>query len=246
MSIQAARYAPHFWTTYVRRWISKWRLLLKGTQNYEYALALSYNAFDRDLRSRIGVMQMAISATVNGQRGTPEYWQGCWSVRDGDCVGRPDQVQLVPVLHNLVKARLLPRNFAVVGVAFDDFRSRDQFRDQVTGFLHSDHRDEAWEWFTAWFQTYQRGEFANPANLRSNLATARRRRSGARHQANLSVLPGHGARVFCHHRSAIGHGGLANQKDGCWRRVVIEKPFGHDLDSAKALAAVKAVLVQYD
>src|SRR5690606_23115218 len=29
--------------------------------------------------------------------------------------------------------------------------------------------------------------------------------------------------------------GLAQQRDGQWRRVVIEKPFGHDLQSARAL-----------
>ena len=33
----------------------------------------------------------------------------------------------------------------------------------------------------------------------------------------------------------IGKAGLAEEKDGNWRRVIIEKPFGHDLDSAKSL-----------
>jgi glucose-6-phosphate 1-dehydrogenase len=41
----------------------------------------------------------------------------------------------------------------------------------------------------------------------------------------------------------LGTSGLAKQEDGRWRRVVIEKPFGHDLDSAKALNRdIKAVL----
>jgi glucose-6-phosphate 1-dehydrogenase len=35
----------------------------------------------------------------------------------------------------------------------------------------------------------------------------------------------------------LGAGGLLAEKDGEWRRVIIEKPFGHDLDSAKALNA---------
>ena len=77
--------------------------------------------------------------------------------------------KLVPALFNLVKAKLLPRNFAVVGVAFDAL-SRDQFRDQVTGFLHPEDRGtEAWEWFTQRLY-YQRGEFADPATY-STLAT---------------------------------------------------------------------------
>jgi glucose-6-phosphate 1-dehydrogenase len=43
----------------------------------------------------------------------------------------------------------------------------------------------------------------------------------------------------------LGKAGLANQENGHWRRVVIEKPFGHDLNSAKALNRdVKAVLAE--
>ncbi len=37
--------------------------------------------------------------------------------------------------------------------------------------------------------------------------------------------------------AALGAAGLTEQKNGQWRRVVIEKPFGHDLASAKALNA---------
>src|SRR5260370_24229464 len=37
--------------------------------------------------------------------------------------------------------------------------------------------------------------------------------------------------------ASLGAAGLVTEKDGQWRRVVIEKPFGHDLPSAKALNA---------
>jgi glucose-6-phosphate 1-dehydrogenase len=37
--------------------------------------------------------------------------------------------------------------------------------------------------------------------------------------------------------AALGAANLANESDGQWRRVIIEKPFGHDLTSAKALNA---------
>ena len=33
----------------------------------------------------------------------------------------------------------------------------------------------------------------------------------------------------------LGDAGLTGEQDGCWRRVIVEKPFGHDLDSARAL-----------
>src|SRR6516162_8579089 len=35
----------------------------------------------------------------------------------------------------------------------------------------------------------------------------------------------------------LGRAGLARQSGHCWRRVIVEKPFGHDLASAKALNA---------
>jgi len=70
--------------------------------------------------------------------------------------------KLVPALFNLAKAKLLPKNFAVVGVSFDDL-SLEKFRDQVTSFLQAeDHGTEAWEWFTQRLY-YQRGDFADPA-----------------------------------------------------------------------------------
>ncbi len=43
----------------------------------------------------------------------------------------------------------------------------------------------------------------------------------------------------------LGKAGLSNQENGHWRRVVIEKPFGHDLESAKTLNRdVKSVLAE--
>ena len=43
----------------------------------------------------------------------------------------------------------------------------------------------------------------------------------------------------------MGKAGLSSQDNAHWRRVVIEKPFGHDLDSAKALNRdIKAVLAE--
>src|SRR5882672_7863799 len=69
--------------------------------------------------------------------------------------------KLVPALFNLVKAKLLPRNFALVGVSFDDL-SQESFRDQVTSFLQVEDRGtEAWEWFSERMY-YQRGDFGDP------------------------------------------------------------------------------------
>ena len=45
--------------------------------------------------------------------------------------------KLVPALYNLAKAHLLPREFAVVGVAIDDM-SLEEFRKKVTRFLQDE------------------------------------------------------------------------------------------------------------
>src|SRR6184192_3656909 len=64
--------------------------------------------------------------------------------------------KLVPALFNLVKAKLLRDDFAILGVSVDDL-SLDQFRDQVTGFLRAEDREtEAWKWFTQRLY-YERG-----------------------------------------------------------------------------------------
>ena len=149
--------------------------------------------------------------------------------------------KLIPALFNLVKANLLPRDFAVLGVSVDDL-SLEQFRTQVTGFLPAaDRGTEAWQWFTERL-LYQRGEFADP-NTYSSLASRlgdldRERQTAGNYMFYLATSP----KFFGQIVRQLGTAGLSQQENG-WRRVVIEKPFGHDLESAKALnREIKAVL----
>src|SRR5579863_222274 len=75
--------------------------------------------------------------------------------------------KLVPALFNLVRAKLLPDNFAVMGVSVDDL-SVENFRNQVTSFLPTgdDERDHL-EWFRQRLY-YERGDFGD-ANTFSKL-----------------------------------------------------------------------------
>src|ERR1700693_219890 len=67
--------------------------------------------------------------------------------------------KLVPALFNLVRAKLLPDNFAVMGVSVDDL-SVEEFRNQVTGFLPAeDNEKDHLEWFRQRL-FYERGDFA--------------------------------------------------------------------------------------
>src|SRR5438105_7163049 len=79
--------------------------------------------------------------------------------------------KLVPALYNLAKEKLLPRNFAVLGVSVDELNT-EEFREQVTQFLRDkDHTTEAWEWFRQRLN-YEQGDFGDPttyAKVRARL-----------------------------------------------------------------------------
>ena len=150
--------------------------------------------------------------------------------------------KLVPALFNLVKAKLLPKDFAVLGVSVDDL-TLEQFRTQITGFLPAEDRGtEHWQWFTERL-FYQRGEFSDP-NMYTALAARladmdQDRQTAGNYMFYLATSPKFFGPIVQH----LGAAGLSRQEGGKWRRVVIEKPFGHDLASAKALnAEIKSVL----
>src|SRR6202165_3730650 len=150
--------------------------------------------------------------------------------------------KLIPALFNLVKANLLPKDFAVLGVSVDDL-TLEQFRTQVTGFLPAgDRGTEALEWFTQRLY-YQRGEFGDPNTYSAVVARLsaldRELQTAGNYMFYLATSP----KFFGQIVQQLGASGLSHQQNGRWRRVVIEKPFGHDLESAKALnREIKTVL----
>ena len=150
--------------------------------------------------------------------------------------------KLVPALFNLAKAALLPKNFAILGVAFDDL-NLEHFRDQVTSFITLDEKNsEALETFKQRL-FYHRGDFSD-TSMYSALETQlgdldRQFDTEGNYLFYLATAP----KFFGQIVRQLGESRLSKQENGKWRRVVIEKPFGHDLDSARALnREIKAVL----
>src|ERR1700757_3445947 len=79
--------------------------------------------------------------------------------------------KLIPALFNLVKAKLLPDAFAVIGVSVDDL-DVEGFRKQVSEFLPAND-PAALEWLRSRL-FYERGDFADPntfSKLRERLAS---------------------------------------------------------------------------
>ena len=144
---------------------------------------------------------------------------------------------LVPALYNLAAARLLPAEFAVIGVARGDL-SDDAFqshmRDALREFATGPVSNEVVRELTACF-SYLRGDFDDPDTYRQlteKLGAAERTcRTGGNCLFYLATPPN----VFALVARQLAEAGLLREEEGRWRRLVIEKPFGTDLESAREL-----------
>jgi glucose-6-phosphate 1-dehydrogenase len=154
---------------------------------------------------------------------------------------------VVPALYNLVNAKRLPQGFQLVGVDLADKTAEtwrqgltdmmNEFVTQGGGEFEADHIDQtAWRWLTD-RMTYLRGDLNDPGTYRrlgEHLAALDRTAGTAgNHLFYLAIAD----RFFAAVVAGLGAAGLVKEENGRWRRVVIEKPFGHDLASAKALNA---------
>src|SRR5258708_33011545 len=139
--------------------------------------------------------------------------------------------KLAPALFNLGKAKLLPGNFAVIGVSVDDL-SLEDFRNQVTSFLPvgADSAD-ALEWFRNRL-FYERGDFSNPdtfTKLRERLeALDAEHHSEGNYLFYLATAP----KFFSPIVQQVGAPARSRQGKGRRRRGVIEKPVRENAASA--------------
>src|SRR5215470_10130439 len=146
--------------------------------------------------------------------------------------------KLLPALYNLAKAQLLSREFAIVGVAHnamstEDFRKK--LSDDIRHYAGSEVDSDVWEWFERRIY-YITAEF-DDQDLYSQLKTTLEKvdKDHATH-GNYFFYLATAPRFFGSIVEQLAAAGLMNQHNGHgWRRVIIEKPFGHDIDSARTL-----------
>jgi len=144
---------------------------------------------------------------------------------------------LLPALYNLATGQLLPDAFAVVGVARAQM-SDDEFRRHMTDALEEFASDgvnqETRDDLIARCH-YVRGDFDDPSTygrLKTELAKVNRaHNTGENCLFYLATPPD----LFAHVARLLGESGLAKEENGYWRRLIVEKPFGDDLQSACAL-----------
>jgi len=154
---------------------------------------------------------------------------------------------VVPALYNLLKTGLLPDKFAIVGVDHNE-RSSEDWRNGLHDFVENAVKRKGSEFHPGaideqvWKQlagamSYLTGDFLEPDTYK---------KLGA-HLAELDRAQGLGGRVLFYLAVAerffgaivdrLGAAGLTREQGDAWRRVIIEKPFGHDYGSAIALNA---------
>jgi glucose-6-phosphate 1-dehydrogenase len=149
----------------------------------------------------------------------------------GDLAAR----KLLPAVYNLRRGGLLPEKFDVIGIgrrAGDHKRFRRHARDSIAEFSRSGLDEDTWKTLESKLQFLQ-GSFDDP-NLFQELAERLDRldeRGGPRQRVfYLAVSPA----FFGAIAKSLAAAGLGSASDRP-TRLMIEKPFGHDLDSALAL-----------
>ena len=148
--------------------------------------------------------------------------------------------KLMPAVYDLANRGLLPPGFALVGFARRDWETQDfenVVHNAVKQYARTPFDDDVWKQLAQGIRFVQ-GEFDDDAAFARLKDTVEEldvhRGTMGNHAFYLSIPP----KSFPEVTEQLRRSGLAEQKDGQWRRVVIEKPFGSDLKTARELNEV--------
>src|SRR5438477_7112757 len=147
--------------------------------------------------------------------------------------------KLLPALYNLAVGAHLPAAFGIVGVAkseYTDAELRADMREAVGKFSRTRPiDDELWQDFASGLR-YVSGSFDDPQTfqkLKAKLEELDKTRATRGNRVYYFATP---PSTFPILLKQLKDAGLINAPfDPCFTRVVIEKPFGHDLSTARAL-----------
>ncbi len=149
--------------------------------------------------------------------------------------------KLVPALFDLSQDRSLPAQFAIIAVdrcKLGDAALRRRLHDGVNQFSrHGKVETDAWNLFAKHVH-YAQGDFKESATysaLGKQCEELEKKWDAKAHRIFYMATP---PSMFGEIPKYLGKAGLAHDRD--WSRIVIEKPIGYDLESARALNAVLA------
>jgi glucose-6-phosphate 1-dehydrogenase len=145
--------------------------------------------------------------------------------------------KVMPAIYDLANRGLLPPGFSLVGFARREWADQDfaqVVHDSVKQYARTEFREEVWKQLAEGFRFV-------PGNFDDDAAFAQLRRTieeldeargtGGNHAFYLAIPPAFFGDVV----GQLQEHGLADPHGDSWRRVVVEKPFGHDLESAQEL-----------
>jgi glucose-6-phosphate 1-dehydrogenase len=141
---------------------------------------------------------------------------------------------------------MLPEEFAIVSFSAEQMTTatyREALGAEVRKFATTPVKADLWDWFSSRLY-YMEGDFRDAAaygRLRETLVQVAKERGT---KGNCLFYLATAPRFFGDVVKQLAACGLTREEEsGGWRRVIIEKPFGHDLDSARALnREIKTVL----
>jgi glucose-6-phosphate 1-dehydrogenase len=144
--------------------------------------------------------------------------------------------KLIPALLNLAAAKLLPEQFAIIGYASNDFTT-ETFRTQLTEEIKNSPvaRSRRRCGMVPQRHLLCARRFPGPRGVQNLKRANRRGGKNPQCAGEPFLLPGGRAPLFWRSGAATGRGRLAQEAKAAWARVIIEKPFGRDLDSAAIL-----------
>ncbi|GAA1874242.1 glucose-6-phosphate dehydrogenase [Lapillicoccus jejuensis] len=148
--------------------------------------------------------------------------------------------KLMPAIYDLANRGLLPPGFSLVGFARRDWADQDFGQvvyESVKQHARTPFREDVWRNLSEGFR-FVPGTFDDPAAFDLLAQTVHQleqeRGTGGNLAFYLSIPPGSFSMVC----EQLERSGLATAATDSWRRVVIEKPFGHDLPSARELNSI--------
>ncbi len=144
--------------------------------------------------------------------------------------------KILPALYNLRRAGLLPPESGVVAFArrpYSDDEYRREMRASVEQHSRNPLEPALWDDFAAGIH-YQQGDFADPASYKALAERLEQVDAAAGTRGNVLFYLATPPSAYAEIVANLGAANLQTRENG-WCRIVIEKPFGHDLASARDL-----------
>ncbi|HTR25015.1 MAG TPA: glucose-6-phosphate dehydrogenase [Terriglobales bacterium] len=145
--------------------------------------------------------------------------------------------KLIPALYNLASQNLLSPDFAIIGLGrspMSDEAVRQKSTEDIKKFASGPVDEKVWDDFVKRIH-FISGDFDDPNTYNNLKDTLAKVDSEHGNHGNYFFYMATAPNFFGDIVERLASVGLMHEENGHWRRVIIEKPFGHDLESAKAL-----------